>query len=396
VDAHEEVLTVADLADGHGDVDVTVVALESPDVEHAVWGRERHTRDFGRHGGALFTRRMARGNCPPVVTARSVWFVAPRSVEVRASELPPLQPGQVLVRTDYSGISSGTEMLAYRGQLDPDMVADDTIKALGGDFRYPFQYGYSCVGVVESSRSEHAVGDVVFAFQPHQDLFIAAADDVVAMGDVDRRQATLFPLVETALQITLDAGSVFGETVAVFGLGVVGALTALLLGRAGATVVGVDPSEWRRDALASLGVRAVDPEQLPAALTEAGGVAEVPLAIEASGNPRALRTALGVLAHEGTALVASWYGSQQVPLPLGERFHRRRLTIRSTQVSTVPAHLSGRWNVERRRRHAADLLRSLPLDRFATHEFRLDDAGEAYGSIDNAPRGMFHAALWYG
>ncbi len=62
----------------------------------------------------------------------------------------------------------------------------------------------------------------MFAFQPHQDAFVAKAGDVVALGAVDPRQATLFPLVETALQITLDAGALLGETVVVLGLGVVG------------------------------------------------------------------------------------------------------------------------------------------------------------------------------
>ena len=64
------------------------------------------------------------------------------------------------------------------------------------------------------------------------------------------------------------------------------------------------------------------------------------LVIEVSGNPAALPDALRLLAHEGTALVASWYGTRDAVLPLGDRFHRRRLTIRSTQVSTIPARLA--------------------------------------------------------
>ena len=57
----------------------------------------------------------------------------------------------MLVRTYYSGISAGTELLAFRGELDPELPVDETIGALGGTFRYPFQYGYSCVAVVEES-----------------------------------------------------------------------------------------------------------------------------------------------------------------------------------------------------------------------------------------------------
>ena len=57
------------------------------------------------------------------------------------------------------------------------MAVDETIGALGGTFRYPFQYGYSCVGVVEESRSPLAVGQTVFAFHPHQSHFVADAAD---------------------------------------------------------------------------------------------------------------------------------------------------------------------------------------------------------------------------
>ena len=136
------------------------------------------------------------------------------------------------MRTVCSGISAGTEMLAYRGQLDPEMPVDEAIGALGGTFRYPFQYGYSCVGRVEESRSDVAVDDLVFAFHPHQDRFVADADDVSSLPRIrSPRHATLLPFVETALQVTLDAGPVLEETVVVSGAGVLGLLTVVLLRR---------------------------------------------------------------------------------------------------------------------------------------------------------------------
>jgi len=294
-----------------------------------------------------------------------------------------------------SGISAGTEMLAYRGELPADVAIDETIGALAGTFRYPFRYGYSCVGIIEQSRSQLDEGTLVFAFQPHQDRFVADATDVVALGDVDPRQATMYPLVETALQISLDAGSLFGESVVIFGLGAVGVLTALLLQRAGACVIGADTQAWRRNAARSLGLEAQTPEALPDVLRSAGRPDGVPLAIEVSGNPSALRAALGVLAHEGVVLVASWYGTKDVSLPLGGDFHRRRLTIRSTQVSTIPARLSDRWTLERRRHTVVGLLGDLPLDSLSTHTFSFDRAAEAYAAIDSGLDGLMHAALGY-
>jgi 2-desacetyl-2-hydroxyethyl bacteriochlorophyllide A dehydrogenase len=325
--------------------------------------------------------------------ARSLWFDAPRSVTVRAEVLPAVGDGQLLVRTLFSGISGGTEMLAYRGELDPALPIDEKIGALGGTFRYPFRYGYSCVGVVEESRCELEEGSIVFAFQPHQDSFVTS--DAIEIGTVAPRYATLFPLVETALQITLDAGPGLGEPVLVLGLGAVGALSALLLRRAGADVIAVEPRAWRRLAVEDLGVTSVAPEEVRDVLRADGRPGHVPLVVDAAGSPDALRSALGLLAHEGTMLVASWYGTKEVALPLGAEFHRRRLTIRSTQVSTIPAHLGSRWNTDTRRRAVVQLLAELPLDRLATHTFSFDAPNEAYAAIDAGLEGLTHAAFGY-
>lgn len=319
-------------------------------------------------------------------------FVAPGQVALAPVDLPDPAPGQLLVRTRCSGISTGTELLGYRGLLDPDLPVDERIGALGGTFRYPFPYGYSCVGEVEHSAGLVRAGTLVFAFHPHQDRFVVDEDDVVALPPgTDPRLATLLPYVETGLQLSLDAGQVARETVVVLGLGVVGVITALLLQRAGATVIAADPSGDRRELAASLGIPAVEPEEVSSLLPSQG----VPLLLELSGSPTALGGALDLLAHEGTALVGSWYGRQPVELPLGGAFHRRRLTIRSSQVSTIPAALSGRWAVGRRRRVAVAMLGELPLAALATTEFAFEKAASAYRALDSREPGVFHVALRY-
>ncbi|HYZ36438.1 MAG TPA: zinc-binding alcohol dehydrogenase [Pseudonocardiaceae bacterium] len=327
--------------------------------------------------------------------ARAVTFVAPRAVEVRELQVPQPADGQLLVRTLYSGVSAGTELLAYRGEIDPQLVLDSSISALSDRFSYPFRYGYSCVGRVEYSRASTEEGTVVFAFHPHQDRFVVDAADTVPLGTSDPRLGTLFPLVETALQITLDAGQVMEQLVIILGLGAVGILTAALLLRAGARVVAAEPKPWRREAAAALGIRAVLPEDLEQLVTAETDGAGVPMVIEVSGNPAALTAALPLLAHEGTALVASWYGLRPVTLPLGGEFHRRRLTIRSTQVSTIPARLAGTWSRDRRRATARRLLDELPVQALATHVFPFTDAAAAYAAVDRGEPGLLHAAFDY-
>ncbi len=324
------------------------------------------------------------------VQASALWFRAPGRVEVGPVDLPAVGPGEVLVRTMWSGISSGTELLAYRGELPPDLVLDESL-AMAGSFTYPFRYGYSCVGRVERSSSDLDEGAIVVALAPHQDRVVVPSGDVVVLPEVDLRHATLFPLVETALQISLDAGAVAHRPVVVTGLGVVGVLTAVLLQRQGADVLAADPSDARRHLARSLGLAAVAPDELAAAVGPAGS----PLLIEVSGRPEALAAGLELLAHEGTALVASWYGTKPASLPLGGAFHRRRLTIRSTQVSTIPAALAAQWSVARRREVAAGLLGALPLGALATHEFAFDEAPAAFAALDRGEEGLLHAALRY-
>jgi 2-desacetyl-2-hydroxyethyl bacteriochlorophyllide A dehydrogenase len=325
---------------------------------------------------------------------RALWFVGPRQIELRPIELPEPRSGEARVRVVCSGVSAGTEMLAYRGELPADLEVDESLDALGGTFAYPFQYGYSCVGHVEALAADVdilSVGDPVFAFHPHQERFVTSAAALVRVPMLEPRLATLLPYVETALQIALDAGPVLGETVVVSGLGALGLLVAALIEHAGGHVVAIEPHAWRRAVASELGIVAVETEHVGDTL----GASGVPLVIECSGNPVALASALDLLAHEGTALVASWYGSKPVSLPLGGRFHRRRLTIRSTQVSTIPASQSARWTHRRRLTQAVELAATLPLSVLATDMVSFDDADAGYARVDAGPPGLIHLAFGY-
>jgi 2-desacetyl-2-hydroxyethyl bacteriochlorophyllide A dehydrogenase len=327
--------------------------------------------------------------------ARALQFVAPRRIEPTDVEVPVPAPGELLIRTLYSGISAGTELLAYRGEIDPGTSLDERIGPLAGTFSFPFRYGYSCVGRVQETKASAAAGPLVFAFHPHQDVFVAADSEIVLLPAMDPRIATLFPLVETALQIALDAGPVAEQLVVVTGLGPLGILAGLLLERAGAVVVGAEPRGWRRSIAESVGIHALAGDEITGAVEDRARGRGAPLLVECSGNPAALAGGLRLLAHEGTALVASWYGAKDVRLPLGAEFHRRRLTIRSTQVSTIPAHLSSSWTVERRREVSVGLMEELPLKRLATHEYPFNRAAEAFDSLDRGVPGLMHAALRY-
>src|SRR5574341_206841 len=166
---------------------------------------------------------------------RSLYFESPRHVSIREETLPPLAPGQVLVKTLLSAISPGTEMLIYRGEAPTDLPADETISSLHGDLHFPLKYGYSTVGRVESlGEGVDPVwrDKLVFAFNPHETHFMADTSNLMMLPvDLTPEDGIFLPNMETAVNFLHDGAPLVGEQVIVFGQGIVGLLTTSLLAR---------------------------------------------------------------------------------------------------------------------------------------------------------------------
>ncbi|HLG71528.1 MAG TPA: zinc-binding alcohol dehydrogenase [Chloroflexota bacterium] len=321
--------------------------------------------------------------------ATALWFAGPREVELRSEAVPEPQQGEVTVQTLYSAISQGTELLAYRGQIAASLPLD--LPSLRGSFGFPLKYGYACVGrVVRAGPGVRLEpGTTVFVLHPHQSAFtIPVASAVPLPAGVPALAGVFTANLDTAVNVVLDAAPRLGETAVVFGLGTVGLLVALLLQHVGAgCVIGVDPATSRREAAQRTGLEPVlapGPE-LRAGVRELTDGRLADITIEASGVPDALQLALDCLADEGTALAVSWYGTKPVQLALGERFHRGRLRLRSSQVGQIDPALRGRWDRERRLAVALTLLPRLPLLEMVSHRFPLSQAAEAYQLVDQAP-----------
>jgi 2-desacetyl-2-hydroxyethyl bacteriochlorophyllide A dehydrogenase len=325
--------------------------------------------------------------------AEALWFPRARAVEARAEELPPLGPRDVRIDAIASAISQGTEMLVYRGQVPADLELD--LPTLRGSFGFPIKYGYASVGrVVEvgSAVSGLTTGDVVFVHHPHQSCYVVPETMPVRLPDtLDPVLGVFLANVETALNVALDAAPRIGERVAIFGQGVVGLLLTQLVCRTGAeSVIVVDPIAVRRSLARDLGAsEALSPDDID------GTDLEVDVAIEASGNATALGQALRNMAFGGTVVVCSWYGTKPVSVPLGGPFHRRRLRIVSSQVSTIDASLQPRWTHARRLAAARDLLPRLQLAPLISHRIPLARAAEAYALVDTQPDQTVQVVLTY-
>src|SRR6266540_5533876 len=110
------------------------------------------------------------------VKRKTLYFIAPRQVEIQEETLPALGAADVLVETTCSAISAGTEMLVYQGRFPRDLETDSVISGLRGGFKYPLAYGYAGVGLVRETGKEvnrEWLNKPVFAFQPHTSYFIA-------------------------------------------------------------------------------------------------------------------------------------------------------------------------------------------------------------------------------
>jgi alcohol dehydrogenase len=335
---------------------------------------------------------------------RSVYFTGPREVAVREREVPEPGTGQVRVRAEASAISPGTELLLYRDQVPEEMAADETIDALSGGFEYPLRYGYATVGVVESvgeGVSPDWGGKEVFAFHPHESRFCAPIEDLVVVPErIDAGTAALLANAETAVSFALDGAPKIGERVAVYGQGVVGLLSTAVLAQFPLDrLLTVDGIEHRRELSERLGAdTSLTPEtDLEERLegdsdSDPGGA---DLAYELSGDPAALNSAIDATGYAGRIVIGSWYGEKRAELGLGDEFHRSRIRLQSSQVSTIdPAH-AGRWDKQRRLGVAWDALAEIDSNVLLTHRVPVERAGEAYRLLDERPEEAIGVLLTY-
>lgn len=297
--------------------------------------------------------------------ARYFRIRVPGSGEIVAERLMPRQEDEVLVRTLFTGISRGTESLVFRGEVPESQYEAMRAPFQVGDFPGPVKYGYANVGEVLDGPSE-LVGRTVFCLYPHQDRFVVPVESVTTLPDgVPPARAVLAANMETAVNAVWDARPGPGDRVVVFGAGVVGCLVAWLCSRLpGSEVHVVDPDPSRADIAERLGVGfSIAPPSS----------ADADLVVHASGNPQGLSDALQAAGQEATVLELSWFGDRAVTLPLGESFHDRRLTIRSSQVGRIPPYRTPRWTHSRRMALALDLLSAPELDALVTGESDFDD-----------------------
>jgi len=285
-------------------------------------------------------------------TSQAFWITEPGHGAIQSSTLPALPAGWVQVRTQFSGISRGTEALVWKGRVPASQSKRMRAPRQVGEFPGPVKYGYSNVGVIERGP-EAWIGQAVFCLHPHETRYQASTDEVHPLPrELDPALAVLAANVETAINGCWDAKPRIGERITVIGAGVVGTLTAALCHAVpGVQLELVDTNPEREPLAQALGLPWVTPEKASA------GVDQV---IHASGSEAGLDLALRLGGDEATITELSWYGDQPVSVPLGSDFHPRRLTLRSSQVGQIAPDMRPRWDTARRLKLALQLLANHP------------------------------------
>jgi hypothetical protein len=309
--------------------------------------------------------------------ARAFWITGPGRGEIRAEVLGVPPPDAVLVRAMYSGISRGTEALVFQGRVPVSEYQRMRAPFQAGQFPAPVKYGYASVGRIERGPRE-LEGRLVFVLYPHQTRYIVPARSVHVLPDaVPPARAVLAANLETAINGLWDARVQAGDRVVVIGAGTVGCLVAWLASRMpGGEVELVDINPRRAAIAAKLGIKFVGSDTVSA---------DADVVIHTSGSPAGLELALNVAGFEATIVEMSWYGTQMVSIPLGEVFHARRLTLKSSQVGAVASSQRPRWDAPRRMALALTLLADPALDALITGESDFEELPSVMAALAAGP-----------
>ena len=294
-----------------------------------------------------------------------MWLRAPGHAEIRPVEVGTPGPDEVLVRTLFSAVSRGTELLVFRGGVPENQWDMMRAPFQVGDLPAPVKYGYLNVGIVERGPSVLR-GRTVFCLYPHQTRYVVPASAVTVVPDgVPPERAVLAGTVETAVNAAWDAAPLVGDRIAVVGAGMVGCcVAAVLAGIPAARVQLVDIDPARAAVAAALGVEFATPAQ---------ALDGCDLVVHASASEAGLARSLELLAVEGVLLELSWYGDRAVRVPLGEWFHSRRLTLRSSQVGMVAPARRERRGFGDRMALALRLLQDPRYDALITGDCRFEE-----------------------
>lgn len=324
---------------------------------------------------------------------RQAIIVEPFKTDVREVELPPPAANQILVATEVSAISAGTELAVWTGThqwlKDPNLP----------DWKFPFRPGYSAAGTVV------AVGSEVTGWQPGDRVSYPgnhASAELLTLGhergrlwklpaNLDAERAAWACIARYGMGASIRAGITLGRSAVVLGLGIIGQFALRCLLAAGAhPVIGVDNVRMRREAATAAGADLViDPtagdtlEQLTRFLGTRG--AEV--VADATGIPDTVPVAMRLARDGGQVVVVGSPRGRAQDVNFYDDLHRRYLEVTGAHGNMLfePAHtrLAGAWDISKAQHWllAEFAANRVSMAGLVTHRIEPEQLGTAYEGL---------------
>jgi threonine dehydrogenase-like Zn-dependent dehydrogenase len=303
--------------------------------------------------------------------ASALWHIDKKTTAILEEEISPSGEKSVLIKTDYSCISTGTETLVANGLVPNQIKENMKVNYMGGSFDFPIKYGYSLVGKTEDGRNVHLM-------HPHQNFLYAKESDLFTIPqELSNRKATLLSNMETAVNAVWDAQLTGKEKVLIIGFGGIGALLALTIKH----YCGINPS-----------VLELDKDKVKKAKNMGFSIrTEIfDVIFHTSASNTGLQYALDHVKKDGSVIELSWYGNKMVNLKLGANFHYNRVKLISSQVSTVSPFAPCKGYGERKQ-IACKLLLHESYDELISNEIPFEDMPTHFDALKT--KGNNHALV---
>lgn len=341
-------------------------------------------------------------------SGRALVLSAPRCLEFEDIGWPAIGPGEVRIRTLFSGISAGTEMTQYRGTNPFLSRSFDEARRLFVDsseasWTWPVRnLGYEEVGeIVElgSGVTGLRIGQRIYGTWHHKTHHVAGAEyarERLLPEGADPRMGIFSHIGAVALNGVHDGAICIGDTVAVFGLGVPGQIVAQAARASGARVIAIDPDAARREIALRQGAHcAIDAVGAAEEVKRLTGARGADVCIEVSGVPAALNEAIRAAAYNARVVAMGFFQGEMTGLKLGEEFHHNRIQLICSQISGVAPEASYRWSKPRLWRAAIELQHEgvLDLTPLITHRAPFSEAPALFERLDVGDAGILQAML---
>jgi 2-desacetyl-2-hydroxyethyl bacteriochlorophyllide A dehydrogenase len=325
--------------------------------------------------------------------ARQAVIREPFQIEVREVDLPAPAANQILVVTEVSALSPGTELAVWTGTHQ--WLKDPTLP----DWKFPFRPGYSAAGRVASVGSEMKgwkEGDRVSYPGNH------ASAELLTLGHercrlwslpegLDAEKAAFGCVARFGVGASIRAGITLGRSAAVLGLGVIGQWSLRSLLAAGAhPVVGIDSVAMRRQAAMAAGAdHVIDPAagDAPGQLARLLGCRGAEIVADATGVPDALPQAMALACDGGQVVVVGSPRGRAKDVNFYDDLHRRYLEVTGAHGNMLfePAHtrLAGGWDIDKAQNWLLAALAAgrLSMAGLITHRITPHQLGQAYEGL---------------